>query len=80
MERLKETIKDEIKDIEKNELSKASIAMSGELVDILKYIKEIEKIEKMDNMTKYKSHMYRVLYIYAVRERREETACGLLSS
>ena len=57
MERLKEIVKDEIKEIEK-----------------------IEKIEKIDNITKYKLCMYRVLYIYAVRERREETASGLLSS
>lgn len=49
MERLKETVKDEIKEIEKHELSKASIVMVGELVDILKDIKEIEK---KDNMTK----------------------------
>ena len=49
MERLKEIVNDEIKDIEKYELSKASIVMLGELVDILKDIKEIDKI---DNMTK----------------------------
>ena len=42
-------VKDEIKDIEKRELSKASVAMLGELVDILKDIKEIEK---KGNMTK----------------------------
>ena len=44
MERLKEIIKDEIKEIEKHELSKSSIIMLGELVDILKDIKEIEKM------------------------------------
>ena len=49
MERLKEIVKDEIKEIEKHELSNSSIVVLGELVDILKYIKEIEK---MDNMTK----------------------------
>ena len=38
-----------LKEIENNELSKASIVMLGKLVDILKDIKEIEK---MDNMTK----------------------------
>ena len=38
-----------LKEIENNELSKASLVMLGELVDILKDIKEIEK---MDNMTK----------------------------
>ena len=43
MEIIKETVKDEIKNIEKQELSKASIAMLGKLVDILKDIKEIEK-------------------------------------
>lgn len=42
-------VKNEIKDIEKHELSKASVAILGELVDIQKDIKEIEK---MDNMTK----------------------------
>lgn len=46
MERLKEIVKDEIKDIEKHELNKASIVILGELVDILK------EIEKMDDMTK----------------------------
>lgn len=45
MERLKEKVKDEIKDIEKHELSKASIVMLGELVDILKDIKELEKMD-----------------------------------
>ena len=49
MESLKEIIKDEIKEIERYELSKASIVMLGELVDMLKDIKEIDK---MDNMTK----------------------------
>ena len=49
MERLKEIVKDEIKEIERHELSKASIVMLGKLVDILKDIKEIKK---MDNMTK----------------------------
>ena len=49
MERLKEIIKDEIKEIEKHELSKTSIVMLGKLVDILKDIKEIEK---MDSNTK----------------------------
>ena len=44
MERLKEIIKDEIKEIEKHELSKTSIVMLCELVDILKDIKEIEKM------------------------------------
>ena len=39
MERLKEIIKDEIKEIEKHEISKASIVMLVELVDILKDIK-----------------------------------------
>lgn len=43
MEIIKETVKDEIKNIEKQELIKASIAMLGKLVDILKDIKEIEK-------------------------------------
>ena len=45
MERLKEIIKDEIKEIEKHELSKTSIVMLGELVDILKDIKEIENMD-----------------------------------
>ena len=49
MERLKEIIEDEIKEIERYELSKASIVMLDELVAILKDIKEIDK---MDNMTK----------------------------
>ena len=49
MERLKEKVKDEIKEIEKQELSKSSIVVLCELVDILKDIKEIEK---MDSMTK----------------------------
>lgn len=39
MERIKEMVKDKIKDIEKQELSKASIAMQDELVDIIKDIK-----------------------------------------
>ena len=34
-------VKDEIKEIEKHELSKASIVILGELVDILKYIKDL---------------------------------------
>ena len=50
--------------------------MLGKLVDILKDIKQIEKI---DDMIKQKLRMYRVLNMYAVRERREETASGLLS-
>ena len=49
MERLKERINDEIKEIEKHELSKASIVILGELVDILKEIKELKR---SDNMTK----------------------------
>ena len=49
MERLKEIIEDEIKEIERYELSKASIVILGKLVDILKDIKEIKR---MDNMTK----------------------------
>lgn len=77
MERLKEMVKDDIKEIEKQKLSRASTVMLGEIVDILKDIKEIEKI---DNMTKQKLCMYSVLYMYAVRERREEAASGLLSS
>ena len=36
MERLKEIVKDEIKEIEKHELSKSSIVVLGELIDILK--------------------------------------------
>ena len=47
MERIKETVKNEIKDIEKQELSTASVAILGELVYILKDIKEIEKIDNM---------------------------------
>ena len=47
MERLKEIVKDVIKEIEKHEISKASIVMLGELVDILKNIKKIEKIDNM---------------------------------
>lgn len=49
MEILKEIVKDEIREIEKHQLSKSSIVVLGELVDILKGIKEIEK---MDSMTK----------------------------
>ena len=49
MKRLKEIVKDEIKEIEKHELSKNSIVVIGEIVDILKDIKEIEK---MDSITK----------------------------
>lgn len=45
MERLKEIVKDEIREIEKHELSKTSIVMLGELVDILKDIKEMEKMD-----------------------------------
>lgn len=48
MERLKEIVKDEIKEIEKHELSKSSIVVLGELVDILKGIKEIEKMDSMN--------------------------------
>ena len=44
MERLKEIVKDEIKEIEMYELSKASIVMLGELVYILKDIKEIDRL------------------------------------
>ena len=67
MERLKQIVKDEIKEIEKHKLSKASIVMLGELVDILKNIKEIER---MDNMTKQKLRMYKVSNMYEVRENR----------
>ena len=47
MERLKEIVKDEIKEIERHELSKASIVMLGKLVDILKDIKEIERVDSI---------------------------------
>ena len=47
MERLKEIVKDEIKEIERYELSKASIVMLGELVDILKDIKEIDRVDSI---------------------------------
>lgn len=36
MEILKEMVKDEIKEVEKHRLSKASIVVLGKLVDILK--------------------------------------------
>ena len=80
MQRLKEIVKYEIKEIDKQEISKASIVMLGKLVDILKGIKEIEKIEKMNNMTKQKLRMYRVLNMYAFRkeERRPQAVSSLL--
>ena len=59
MEILKEMVKDEIKEVEKHRLSKASIVVLGKLVDILK------QIEKMDSITKQKLCMYIVLYMYA---------------
>ena len=49
MERLKEIVKNEIKEIEEYRLSKASIVLLGKVVDILKDIKDIDK---MDNKTK----------------------------